>query len=392
MPVAPGSPAAGPATRRLRVLVVIKCLGFGGAERLLVDTVANGDRTSFDYEVAYVLAAERGMVPLIEADGTTVHDLGATGNGDLRWLAQFRRLLVAGRYDVVHFHLPYTASLGRLAVASLPRSVRPAIVYTDHSLWNKMAVVVKALNRATIGLDQAMIVVSDAALASLPTSIRPRARVLVHGVDLSQADSLLERQDDVRAQVRQEFGVPEGDLLVVSVANLRPEKGYDVLLDASHLLVERRLPVRVVAVGRGEGELERTMRARHAALGLGDRFVFAGQRDDVLRILAAADVFVLASRQEGLPVVLMEATSVGLPIVATAVGGVPQVLTDGVDGLVVPPGDPVALADALGRVVSDPDLRRRLGAAAKQRSAMFDVAQASRTIEGIYREVAPGRP
>ncbi len=387
----PGSRSGGAPTRRLRVLVVIKCLGFGGAERLLADTVATGDRQAFDYEVAYVLASEDGMVPLIEADGTPVHPLGAEGNGDLRWMARFRRLLRDGHYDVVHFHLPYTASLGRLVVASMPSAVRPAIVYTDHSLWNKMAVVVKALNRATIGLDQAMIVVSDAALESLPASIRPRARVLVHGVDLSQADTLLARRDDVRDEVRREFGVADDEVLVVSVANLRPEKGYDVLLDSAAILVARDLPVRVVAVGRGEGELERTMKARHAALRLGDRFTFAGQRDDVLRILAGADVFVLASRQEGLPVVLMEATSVGLPIVATAVGGVPQVLTDGVDGLVVPPGDPEALADALTRVVSDPELRARFGAGAKRRSAMFDVAEASRTIESIYREVAPDR-
>lgn len=383
------APAGG---RRLRILVVIKCLGFGGAERLLADTVATGDREAFDYEVAYVLAAEDGMVPLIEAGGTTVHALGAEGNGDLRWMARLRRLLHDGRFDVVHFHLPYTASLGRLVVASMPSAVRPAIVYTDHSLWNKMAVVVKALNRATIGLDDAMIVVSDAALESLPPSIRPRARVLVHGVDLSQADSLLARRDEVRAEVRHEFGVADGEVLVVSVANMRPEKGYDVLLDASALVVERGLPVRVVAVGRGEGELERTMVARHVALGLGDRFTFAGQRDDVLRILAGADVFVLASRQEGLPVVLMEATSVGLPIVATAVGGVPQVLTDDVDGLVVPPGEPGALADGLARVVADPELRARLGAGAKARSTMFDVAEASRTIESVYRQVAPTRP
>jgi len=387
----PEPPADGAAERRLRVLVVIKCLGFGGAERLLADTVATGDRKAFDYEVAYVLAVEDGMVPIIEADGTRVHPLGAEGNGDLRWMARFRRLLHDGHYDIVHFHLPYTASLGRLVVASMPSGIRPAIVYTDHSLWNKMAIVVKALNRATIGLDQAMIVVSDAALESLPASIRPRARVLVHGVDLSQADSLLARRAELRAEVRREFGVADGEVLVVSVANLRPEKGYDVLLDTARILVDQDLPVRIVAVGRGEGELERTIVARHAALGLGDRLTFAGQRDDVLRILAGADAFVLASRQEGLPVVLMEATSVGLPIVATAVGGVPQVLTDGVDGLVVPPGDPAALAAALTRVVSDPGLRSRLGAAAKQRSAMFDVAEASRTIESIYREVAPDR-
>jgi len=384
-----GSPGGRPGQSRLRILVVIKCLGFGGAERLLTDTVSTGDHEAFDYEVAYVLDAEDGMVPLIEARGTPVHSLGASSNGDLRWMARLRRLLADGQFDVVHFHLPYTASLGRLVVASIPPSARPAIVYTDHSLWNKMAIVVKALNRATIGLDQAMIVVSDAALESLPRSIRGRARVLVHGVDLSQADTLLARRQEIRDEVRREFGVVGDDVLVVSVANLRPEKGYDVLLDATEILADRHLPVKVVAVGRGE--LEEEMAARHARLHLGDRLLFAGQRDDVLRILAGADVFVLASRQEGLPVVLMEATSVGLPIVATAVGGVPEVLTDGVDGLVVPPGDPLALADALSRVIADPDLRTRLGTGAKQRSAMFDVARASRTIESIYREVAPVR-
>ena len=386
----PGSPDRPPRGTRLRVLVVIKCLGFGGAERLLADTVATGDHEAFDYEVAYVLAAEDGMVPLIEAGGTPVHSLGAGGNGDLRWMARFRSLLVEGHFDIVHFHLPYTASLGRLVVASIPAASRPAIVYTDHSLWNKMAIVVKALNRTTIGLDQAMIVVSDAALESLPSSIRGRARVLVHGVDLSQADSLLARRQEVRSEVRSEFGVADDDVLVVSVANLRPEKGYDVLLDATRLLADRGLPAKVVAVGRGE--LAEEMAARHHRLQLGDRLVFAGQRDDVLRILAGADVFVLASRQEGLPVVLMEATSVGLPIVATAVGGVPEVLTDGIDGLVVPPGDPQALADALSRVITDPELRSRLGAGAKERSTMFDVTKASRTIESIYREVAPTRP
>ena len=156
----PEPPADGAAERRLRVLVVIKCLGFGGAERLLADTVATGDRKAFDYEVAYVLAVEDGMVPIIEADGTRVHALGAEGNGDLRWMARFRRLLHDGHYDIVHFHLPYTASLGRLGIATLPRADRPAIVYTEHSAWDKMAVLVKALNRTTIGMDQSLIVVS----------------------------------------------------------------------------------------------------------------------------------------------------------------------------------------------------------------------------------------
>ena len=109
-----------PGQAPLRVLLVIKCLGYGGAERLLVDTVATADRRRFDYEVAYVLREQDALVPAMRAGGTPVHSLGAAHNADLRWMAALRRLLVIGHYDVVHFHLPYAAALGQLVVASFP--------------------------------------------------------------------------------------------------------------------------------------------------------------------------------------------------------------------------------------------------------------------------------
>ncbi len=104
--------------------------------------------------------------------------------------------------------------------------------------------------------------------------------------------------------------------------------------------------------------------------------------------MAGSDAFVLASRQEGLPVTLMEATSLGLPIVATRVGGVPQVLEHEVNALLVPPNDPGALLEAMARLATDPDLRDRLGRQARLRSSMFDVGQASRAVGDIYRQMA----
>ena len=377
------------ASAPLRVLLVIKCLGYGGAERLLVDMVATVDRPRFNYEVAYVLRDQDALVPTIRSGGTPVHSLDAARNADLRWMAALRRLLVTGRYDVVHFHLPYAAAFGQLVVASLPRSSRPGVVYTEHSLWDRARLVNRVLLRGSMGRGERLVAVSQASYDALPAPLQLRATTVVHGVDLSRSDSLIGRRAELRARVRAELVVDDDELLFLTVANLRPEKGYDVLLEAAKVIADRDLPIRIAAVGRGP--LSNALHARHAEMGLGHRFQFLGQRDDVLRLLAGADAFVLASRHEGLPVALMEATSVGLPVVASRVGGIPQVLEDEVDALLVPPGDPGVLAQAMTRLASDPELRGRLGRRAKLRSSMFDIAEATRAVGDIYLQVARSR-
>ena len=376
--------------RRPRVLQLIKCLGYGGAEQLMVAFAAHRDRQAFDYEMAYVLAAEDALVPMVEATGVPVHALGARGNADLRWTAGLRRLLRRGEFNLVHLHLPYAAAVGRWVVRSLPPRRRPALVYTEHSIWGKAPLVLRALNRSAMGSDAGLIAVSAAAAAALPGSLRRRAVVVEHGIDQDATAALLARRRAVRAEVRAELGVRSGELLVMSVANLRPEKGYDVLLPAARRVLDAGSPVRFAAVGRGPLRAEVT--AWHEALGLGDRFRLLGQRHDALRLLAGADLFVLASHHEGLPVTVMEATSLGLPIVSTAVGEMPALLGDERAGVVVPPGRPEALAAAIVRVVGDEALRARLAAASRACGEAFDVTRAVRRIEAMYRAVlARGR-
>ena len=371
--------------RPLRVLLVIKCLGYGGAERLLVDTVAAADRQRLEFEVAYVLRDQDALVPAIVSGGTAVHSLGAVNNGDLRWMLAFRRLLAAQRYDVVHFHLPYAAALGQFVVSSLPRSARPAVVYTEHSLWDRAKLLNRVLLRVSMSRQERLIAVSQASYAALPVSLRRKTTTVVHGVDLSRSESLVTRREEMRARTRSELGMTDDELLFMTVANLRPEKGYDVLLDAAHSVSQSSLPIRIAAVGRGP--LASSLHARRVELALEDRFQFLGQRDDVLELLAGADAFVLASRHEGLPVALMEATSVGLPIVASSVGGIPQVLEDEVDALLVPPGDAHLLAEAMKRLALDPQLREHLGRQARLKSSIFDISAANQAVGDIYMQV-----
>jgi len=376
------------------VLLAIKGLNHGGAERLVVDSARAGDHHRFRYEVAFVLAGSDALVGELDAASIPVTNLGAGHSLDLRWIVGFRRLLVNGRYAVVHFHLPYTAAVGRLVVLSLPRHLRPITLYTEHCLWNKVSPLVKMLNRATVRRDGALIAVSEAAKSSLPRGPRDMARVVVHGIDPATARQVVADRESVRAQIRKELAVPDGDLLVITVANLRSEKGYDVLLDVAHQAGLRGLPLRFAAAG--QGDLEEELAERHQALGLGERFRLLGHRRDALALLAAADIVVLPSHQDGLPVVLMEALSVGATVVVTEVGGAPEVITTGVNGILVPPGDPTALVDALALLSADADLRLRLGRTAFDQSGAFDgsdafdVARASREIEGLYEELIAG--
>src|SRR5690606_32961920 len=121
---------------------------------------------------------------------------------------------------------------------------------------------------------------------------------------------------------------------------------------------------------------------------LGDRFLLLGYREDAVRVMSAFDVFTLASRHEGLPVALMDALALGLPVVATAVGGVPQAVTDGVEARLVPPDDPAALAGAYLEVARDPSLRARMGELAAKRAPDYDISAATRRLEQIYRDLA----
>ena len=371
-------------------MLLIKGLGVGGAERLLLDVVAARDDTRFDYEVAHVLHAQDTLAPALRDQGVAVHDLGATSSADLRWTLALRRLLVRGGFEVLHSHLPYSAAFGRLVARSMPAGRRPVLVYTEHSLWDRAAVLTKALNRATVGADSALLVVSDAARQALPPALQARARVITHGVNRDRFARLAARRAEVRAEVRAELGLADCEVLALTVANLRSEKGYDVLVEAARRTAAAGAPVRFVSVGRGQLEpaVARAAEAPEAAGVL----VFLGPRDDTARLMVGSDLFVLPSHQEGLPVALMEAMSAGLPVVATTVGGVPGVVAHGQDGLLVPPGDAAALAAAVTTVAGDAELRARMAASSARHSERFDVRRATRTIEAVYDELLGRRP
>lgn len=357
----------------------------GGIERLLCWSAALRDDRRFEVEAAYVLARAATLRDDLAATGVPVHCLGAAGDLDGRWVARLRRLLSVGRFDVVHFHSPYVAGFGRFAVLSVPRRLRPRMVSTEHNVWRDYPLSTRLLNAATTVLDDAHVAVSETVRQSMMRPVRSRVEVLLHGVRVDCLRALAA----TRAQVRAELGLADGDVVIATVANLRAQKGYPELLEAARRLLDRGLPVRFVAVG--QGPMAADLARRHASLGLGDRFRFLGYRDDAVHVLAGCDVFALASRHEGGPLAVIEALAMGLPVVATAVGVVPDVVTDGVEGLLVPPRRADLLADALGRLVVDPARRSSMAAAALRRADDLDVERTVRRLEELYRDLAASR-
>jgi glycosyltransferase involved in cell wall biosynthesis len=216
---------------------------------------------------------------------------------------------------------------------------------------------------------------------SISARWRDRVEVLQHGVDVMRVRAYASE----RASVRAELGVRDGDVLALTVANLRRTKNYPGLLEAARLVLADDARVRFAAAGQGPMETE--IRGQLGGLVLGDRFQLLGYRDDATRLLAGADLFVLASDHEGLPVTVMEALTLGVPVVATAVGGIPEVVRDSENGLLVPPGNPRSLADAITRA-SDPDLHARLVAGAAATGDRFSSREAVTRLEATYRALA----
>jgi len=371
-------------TRRVRVLWLSKGLGPGGAERLLVEHAAGGDRDAFEYEAAYLLPWKNHLVPELAAHGVPAQCLGVRGELDFRWLTRLDHLLHRRRFDVVHLHSPSVASAARPLVKARPRARRPGIVYTEHNRWPSYKWTTRFANHVTYRMNDATIAVSEDVRASIAPSLRSRVQVVVHGIDIERVRAL--RRD--RDAVRRELGIEPTEVLAVTVANLRAQKNYPGLLAAAKLVVERERAVRFVTAG--QGPLADEIHARHAELGLGGRFRLLGYRDDATRLIAGADMFVLASHHEGLPVSVMEALVLGVPVVATAVGGLREMISNGRDGLLVPPGDAASLADAIIRVATDTGLRCTLARNAEHAGTRFSAGAAAARVEDAYRSVLPG--
>lgn len=370
--------SAAPPVRRIRVLQVTHDLGVGGLPRVVETLCRTIDPAR--YEVSVLCLNDEGpLADTLRASGIPVHLLHRPVRGpDYRSSLRVAAFLRDGRFDVVHSH--NTQPLLDAAVGTLLAG-RPVLVHTDHARdfpdrWRYMILEHLAAWRAF-----RVVGVSQHTTENLHRWERIPRRKLVtipNGIDERLFATPVDRE-----AVRASLGVPADVPVALFGSRLEAQKDVATLLEAFARLRPRHPTLQLVIAG--EGSQRSALERRRDELGLGAAVHFVGVRLDMPDLLRACDLFVLSSVWEGLPMVILEALAAGCPIVATAVGGVPSAVVDGTTGLLVPPGDPEALAGGIGRMLEDVTLRERCAAEGRRVfAARFSARAMARQYEALY--------
>lgn len=369
---------------RVRVLHVITSLDRGGAENHLLALLSHLERSRFEAEVA-VLAGQGELVPRFREAGIIVHLLDAGGRLDLGALRRLVSLLRRGRYDIVHSHLFRADLYAALALKRLG-GARPRLVSTRHNDDRFfLHPLVGVVHYAVSGEQDMIIAISDhVARFTIARGVRDARRVrrVYHGLP-PHDPSALERE---RLRVRATLGVAAGDWLIGNVGRLAPQKGQRHLVAAMPAVLER-VPHAHLAIAGG-GDLAGYLGELAAELDVAHRVHVLGARPDVPSLMRAFDVFAMPSIWEGFGIVLLEAMAAARPVVASRVATIPEVVVDGETGLLVPAGDPAALADALATLAQDAGLASRLGRAGQERLRRhFSLEKMVADTEALYDEL-----
>ena len=351
----------------------------GGGERVASVVAEQLDSRRF---VRFLCSSRSSPVPTFEerlrAAGVQVLTLERTSKVAVWTWRPLVSLLRRERIDVLHAH-KFGSNLWGTVIGRLARV--PVVIAHEHS-WSYEGQPARRL------LDREVIARGADAFVAVSREDE-RRMVAVEGVDPAVIRFIpngIPAQHRLGHDVRAELGLQPDAPVIATVGQLRSEKALDLLIAAAGELVHRFPALRVLIVG--DGPEDATLRRAAAAAGLGETVLFLGRRGDVPDVLAAADVAVCCSDREGSPLSVMEYMAAGIPVVATRVGGVPDLIEPEVHGLLVPRGQAPPLATALARLLADGALRAQMGGRARERQQReFDLDVMVRSIEDLYCEL-----
>jgi glycosyltransferase involved in cell wall biosynthesis len=360
------------------ILHTIDTTGPGGAETVFIDLATRLPKDQ--YRSVVVIRGKGWVYEELNRRGVTPILLDAKGSFNLRYLSGLRKIIRSEGVDLVQSHL-----LGANVYCSLAGfSTGTPVVATFHGevdiginerlVWLKFG----AINLGA----SSIVAVTDSLLADIAsrTSLsEKKACVIYNGIDTS---AFIRPRS---SNLREKFGWNDSDVIIGSLGNIRPAKGYDILLKAAALLEQSGHTYRFVIAGQGKGKLYDDLLALRKELGLEPKVQFLGFIDDAADFLANIDIFLSSSISEGLPLSAIQAMVAELPMVATRCGGYEGLITDRENGVLIEVGSPQAIADGIEMVTADNGLRTRMSQNAKKYAiSTFDIQVMLDAYEQVY--------
>jgi glycosyltransferase involved in cell wall biosynthesis len=365
-----------------RILHIQKVAGIAGSENHLLTLLPQ--LKDYGYETAMLVLADRHdrpscFIERMQAAGVPTRVLRMAGDFDPLVVPRLVRLIRRGGYDLVHTHLLHADIYGRLAA----RIAGSKIVSTYHC-DDPFHLIrgVKLADRITASMCSQIICISEAVFRFVKENLKISStplNVIHYGFKLPDPT-------EISTDLRFNLGITKDCLIIGVVARLTGQKGHIYLFQALQILSEFRPPIHLVVVG--DGELKDNLMTLATQLGIRTRVHFLGFRTDVASLIHAFDIFVLPSLYEGFGLVLLEAMAASKPIVATGVSAIPEIVLDGETGLLVPPRDAESLAQAIMKLVIDPNLASSLGHAGYKRlKEQFTVEKMVKDTVDVYRKI-----
>jgi len=371
--------------RTYRVLYLITSTFLGGAEKILYETVKGMNNKEFNLFVCS-LKRKGEFAQKIESEGVEVISLEATDKSvfhsmieSFKTLFRLINILRAKKVDILHCFLFRANLLGRIAgrltgVPIIISSVRTPEVEKRYQL---------TLDRITSFMVDRYTAVSEAVREySIEHGIsQEKILTIYNGVSLNNGSPFING-----LELKKIFGIKADESVIVTIGRLRVEKGHRFFLK-SMVKVREKIPA-IKALIVGKGKEEEKLKRYSQKLGLDDHVIFTGEREDISEIIQIVDVFVLPSLWEGMPNVLLEAMAAGKPVVATKVGGIPELVVHEETGILVHPEDSSALANAILDLLQDKLKAKKMGEAGRVRvEEHFNISRMVEKTENLYREL-----
>ena len=384
----------------VHVVHLIEALGPGGAERLLYTNLKHFDPERVRSTVITVYPHATHWLEPIKSLGIPVVPLNCRNTREIpKGIGTLRTWLLANQPDLIHSHLWAANVIGRIAGRLTGTPVISSVHNPDHEAqaWDDGADVSLIKRRIVRALDRWTANVCNDRLIAVSNYVRQSAnrhlRVPLESIELVynpiDTDSFTAAPATTRAELLRACGLPPDSLILLNVARLSPQKGLLYALRALPSILKRFPSAHLLSVGaKTDPRWLEQLEQEATALGVKEHFHALGARRDVIDFLRACDVFIFPSLYEGLGIALIEAMAAGCACVASSAGPIPEVIRDGEDGILVPPGDPEAIAAAVCRLLDDEAERGRLGTAAtKTAFSRFQPQQSAAALTRIYESV-----